>query len=81
MLEAKVVLSFKTIREAEAVAEAVSPDNVKVPQGLFIKTTRRGKRVFTRIECETRLQTFVATIDDLLSAVSVAEKTIFAVKV
>ena len=81
MLEAKVVLSYKTIREAEAVAKAVSPDNVKVPQGLFIKTTRRGKRVFTKIECETRLQTFVATIDDLLSAVSVAERTVFAVKV
>jgi len=80
VLEAKVVLSYKTIREAEAVANAVSPDNVKVPQGLFIKTTRRGKRVFTEIECETKLQTFVATIDDLLSAVSVAERTIFAVK-
>jgi len=81
VLEAKVVLSYKTIREAEAVAKAVSPDNVKVPQGLFIKTTRRGKRVFTKIACETRLQTFVATIDDLLSAVSVAERTVFAVKV
>jgi len=81
VLEAKVVLSYKTIREAEAVAKAVSPDNVKVPQGLFIKTTRRGRRVFTKIECETRLQTFVATIDDLLGAVSVAERTVFAVKV
>jgi len=80
-LEAKVVLSYKTIREAEAVAKAVSPDNFKVPQGLFIKTTRRGRRVFTKIACETRLQTFVATIDDLLSAVSVAERTVFAVKV
>jgi hypothetical protein len=81
VLEAKVVLSYKTIREAEAVAKAVSPDNVKVPQGLFIKTMGRGRRVFTKIECETRLQTFVATIDDLLGAVSVAERTVFAVKV
>lgn len=81
MLEANVVLSYKTIREAEAVAKAVSPDNVKVPQGLFIKTMRQGKRVFTKIECETRLRTFIATIDDLLSAVSVAERTVCAVKV
>ena len=80
MLEAKVVLSYKTIREAEAVAKAVSPDNFKVPQGLFIKTTRRGRRVFTKIACETRLQTFVATIDDFLGAVSVAERTVLAVK-
>jgi len=81
VLEANVVLSYKTIREAEAVAEAVSPDNVKVPQGLFIKTMRQGRRVFTKIECETRLRTFIATIDDFLSAVSVAERTVFAVKV
>jgi tRNA threonylcarbamoyladenosine modification (KEOPS) complex Pcc1 subunit len=79
-LEAKIVLSYKTLREAEAVANAVSPDNVKVPEGLSIKTMRQGKRVLTDIECESRLQTFVATIDDLLSAVSVAERTLLAVK-
>jgi len=81
VLEANVVLSYKTIREAEAVAKAVSPDNVKVPLGLFIKTMRQGKKVLTKIECETRLRTFIATIDDLLSAVSVAERTLSAVKV
>jgi len=79
-LEAKIVLSYKTMREAEAVAKAVSPDNVKVPQGLFIKTIRRAEKVFTKIKCETRLQTFMATIDDFLSAVSVAERTLSAVK-
>ena len=80
MLEAKIVLSYKTLREAEAVANAVSPDNVKVPEGLSIKTMRQGKTVLTNIECKSRLQTFVATIDDLLSAVSVAERTLLAVK-
>jgi len=78
-LEAEIAFSYKTIGEAEAVAKAVSPDNVKVPRGLFIKTKRRGRRVFTKIVCETRLQTFVATIDDFLSAVSVAERTISAI--
>ena len=80
MLEAKIVLSYKTLREAEAVANAVSPDNVKVPEGLSVKTMRQGKIVLTNIECKSRLQTFVATIDDLLSAVSVAERTLSAVK-
>ena len=80
MLEAKIALSYKTLREAEAVANAVSPDNVKVPEGLSVKTMRRGKTVLTNIECKSRLQTFVATIDDLLSAVSVAERTLSAVK-
>jgi len=79
-LEAKIRLSYKNEREAEAVAKAVSPDNVKVPAGLFVKTTRRGPKVFTTIECETKLETFMATIDDLLSCVSIAEKAFSVAK-
>ena len=79
-MEAKIKLSYKNEREAEAVEKAVSPDNVKVPAGLFVKTVRRGSKVFTTIECETRLETFMATIDDLLSCVSVAEKAFSVAK-
>jgi hypothetical protein len=79
-LEAKIKLFYKNEREAEAVAKAVSPDNVEVPSGLFVKTVRRGSKVFTVVECETKLETFVATIDDLLSYVSIAEKTFSVAK-
>jgi tRNA threonylcarbamoyladenosine modification (KEOPS) complex Pcc1 subunit len=79
-LQADISLTYKTKREAEAVAKAVSPDNINVPPNMFIKTTRRGRRVLTQIECETKLKTFMATIDDLLSAVSVAERVLSAVK-
>jgi tRNA threonylcarbamoyladenosine modification (KEOPS) complex Pcc1 subunit len=79
-LEAKIVLKYKTPREAEAVANAVSPDNLKAPQGLSVETTRRGNKVVNKIQCETKLQTFMATIDDLLSAVSVAERTLLVAK-
>ena len=68
-------LAYKNEREAEAVAKAVSPDNVEVPQGLFIETVRNGFEVITKVECQTRLQTLIATLDDLLACVSVAEKT------
>ena len=74
-MEAEIRLSYKNEREAEAVAKAVSPDNVEVPQGLHIKTSRSGSEVYTKIECQTRLQTLIATLDDLLACVSVAEKT------
>lgn len=73
-LEAEITLSYKNDSEAEAVAKAVSPDNLKVPQGLFVKTTRKGCKVSTTVECETKLPTFISTIDDLLSCLSVAEK-------
>jgi len=79
-VEAEISLSYDNVREAEAVVKAVAPDNVKVPQGLFVKTARRRNQVLTLIRCETRLQTFIATIDDLLSSVSVAEKAFSTVK-
>ena len=79
-MEAKIKLSYKNEKEAEAVAKAISPDNVEVPQGLSVKTARRGSKVFTTIECQTKLQTFIATLDDLLSCVSVAEKTFSVAK-
>jgi hypothetical protein len=79
-MEAEIVLSYEKEREAEAVAKAVSPDNFKVPRGLFIKTTHRGAEVLTTVKCDLRLQTFIATIDDFLSCVSVAEKTFAVVK-
>ncbi|KPV64399.1 MAG: hypothetical protein AOA66_0210 [Candidatus Bathyarchaeota archaeon BA2] len=78
--ELQLTLSYKNEREAEAVAKAVSPDNLEVPAGLFVKTVKRGSKVFTIIECETRLETFIATIDDLLSCVSVAEKAFSVAK-
>jgi hypothetical protein len=79
-LEAEIQLSYKNSREAQAVAKAVSPDNVKVPQGLRIETAQEGSRVLTHITCETKFQTFMATIDDLLESVSVAESTFSAAK-
>jgi hypothetical protein len=74
-LEAEIRLSYQNEREAEAVAKAVSPDNVEVPSGLHIETVRKGFEVHTKIECQTRLATLIATVDDLLACVSVAEKT------
>jgi hypothetical protein len=74
-LEAEIRLAYKNEREAEAVASAVSPDNMEVPQGLHIETIRNGSEVYTKIDCKTRLQTLIVTLDDLLACVSVAEKT------
>ncbi len=73
-MEAEICLSYKNDREAQAIAQAVSPDNMQVPTGLSVKTTRKASQVHTKIQCQKRLQTLIATIDDLLACVSVAEK-------
>lgn len=80
MFEAEIRLSYGSVREAEAVVEAVSPDNVTVPRGLVVKTVRRGCSVLTDIVCDVKFLTFLATVDDFLSAVSVAEKSVSAIR-
>lgn len=79
-MEAEITLSYANEKEAEAVAKAVSPDNVQTPKGLTVQTFRKGCKVVTHVRCEMRLQTFLATLDDLLRCVSVAEKTLSVAK-
>lgn len=75
-MEATITLEYGNAEIADAVANAVSPDNFKTPLGLSIKTVSEGSRVLTEVEAEGKLSTFIATIDDLLFCVSTAEKTL-----
>ena len=74
-MEAEIRLSYRNEREAETVTKAISPDNMEVPKGLHIETLQQNSEVNTKIKCQTRLATLIATIDDLLACVSIAEKT------
>ena len=79
-MEATITLEYDEAKTAEAVAEAVSPDNFKTPADLTVKTQRERQSVITKICSEGKMATFIATIDDLLCCVSVAERTLKAVK-
>jgi hypothetical protein len=78
-LEATIMLEYGDAKTAGAIANAVSPDNLKAPAGLFIKTLRKGTCVLTEVKTEVKLATFLATIDDLLFSVCTAEKTLHTV--
>jgi hypothetical protein len=75
-LEATITLEYGDQKTADAIANAVSPDNFKTPAGLAIKTERKANSVLTEVKNEGKLATFIATIDDLLFCVSTAEKTL-----
>jgi hypothetical protein len=79
-LEAEITLKYDEAKEAEAVAKAVSPDNYKTPPSLSIETTSKGKKVVTYIKCKRKIPTFIATIDDLLFCILIAEKTLRTTK-
>ena len=78
-MEATITLEYRDAKTADAIANAVSPDNFKTPTGLCIKTASKGCYVLTEVKAEGKLSTFIATIDDLLFCVSTAEKTLRAV--
>lgn len=75
-LEATITLEYDDEKTAEAVAKAVAPDNFKTPVGLSVKTCRQGNCVVTEVKAEGKMATFIATIDDLLSCASTAEKAV-----
>lgn len=79
-MEAAIVLDYKDCSTAEAIARAISPDNFKTPRGLTVETTWKDGKVITRIQCKEKIATFIATIDDLLSCASTAEKTVQTTK-
>ncbi len=79
-MEATIKLEYADAKTAEAIANAVSPDNFITTMELDIKTARENNSVLTKIETEGKLSTFIATIDDLLFCVYTAEKTLHTVK-
>ncbi len=79
-LEATVKLEYDDEKTAAAVADALSPDNLKTPVGLFVKTAREECCVVTVIKAEVKLATFISTIDDLLASASTAEKALVVVR-
>ncbi|MGE5637783.1 MAG: KEOPS complex subunit Pcc1 [Chloroflexota bacterium] len=75
-MEATIALEYDDEKVAEAVAEAVSPDNYRTPTDISVKTERKQNTVITKIKADGKILTFLSTIDDLLFSVSIAEKTL-----
>lgn len=79
-MEARITLVYKEAREARAVSEAISPDNLKTPRNLSVETYAENRTVVTLIKYDgDNMGTFSSTIDDVLSCVTVAEKVFSAI--
>lgn len=76
VMKAEILIAYNDVQSAECAVKAASPDNLNVPPGLAVSTSRRENEVLTVIECNRGFKTFIATIDDLLFSISLAEKTL-----
>jgi len=74
----KAVLSFRygTEAAARAIMGAVAPDNVPVPPGVAVRSSTRGADAEARVVCAKGVGTLLATLDDLLGHMQLAEQTI-----
>ncbi len=79
-MDATITLEYDDEKTAEAICRAVSPDNLKTPLGLSVRTVRKDNKVITEINAKTKIATFNATIDDLLFSASTAEKALGIIK-
>ncbi len=74
--EAELTLRYPNEETARAVAEAVSPDNYQAPEGMEVRVERRGTEIDVRVRCPKGVGSLIQTLDDLLSCLAAAEKTI-----
>jgi hypothetical protein len=69
-------IRLRNTRLAKALSKALEPDNKLAPSTLSVKTWSKKDTATTSITCRKSLETFIATIDDLLLCVDAAHKTL-----
>jgi tRNA threonylcarbamoyladenosine modification (KEOPS) complex Pcc1 subunit len=74
--EAEIILRFPNEDTAQAVAEAVTPDNLQVPEGLNLVMDRKGEELSIKVRCSKGVGSLLSTLDDLLSCINAAEKSL-----
>jgi phosphoserine phosphatase len=72
-------VEYGTAAEAKAVVRSILPDNVNDRSDLQIRTWSEGRTVQIKVLCLDRLETVLATLDDLLACMQVAERALRAV--
>jgi len=75
-MRARVTCVYGDDSSARAVAAALRPDNFQAPEGIQILTAWRGCRISTDIKIDGKIETLLATLDDLLACTSTAESVL-----
>ena len=78
MIKAVLTIRFNDKKSASAVDSALSPDNVKLPQGMKIRQALKGNvlRVYVSVDTLEKLNTLIGTLDEFVSHIQAATKTL-----
>jgi tRNA threonylcarbamoyladenosine modification (KEOPS) complex Pcc1 subunit len=72
----QITLPYKDPETAASIQEATAPDNKETPPDITIHSTTKGTTLQITVIATTGMATLIATIDDLLSCIQAAEKTL-----
>jgi hypothetical protein len=72
-MRAKVSCTYGSEGISKAIAVALRPDSHQAPKGIRVATETRGTHVVSTIELDNKIETLLATLDDLLACTSTAE--------
>jgi len=75
-MRARVICTYDGSSVSQAIAAALGPDNLQAPKSAKINTAARAGHVITIIGAEGRIETLLATLEDLLSCTSTAESVL-----
>ncbi|KUO39056.1 MAG: KEOPS complex subunit Pcc1 [Candidatus Hadarchaeaceae archaeon] len=73
LMRAKVSCTYGRESISNAIAVALIPDSHQAPKGIQVATDARGTRVVSTIKLDGKIETLLATLDDLLACTSTAE--------
>ena len=75
-MKARIVIDYGNEKKADAITGALIPDDRSAPPHLKIRTWSEKGRLNSEVECKGKFETFMATVDDILSSIQAGEKTI-----
>jgi hypothetical protein len=73
---AELRVAFCDDRESEGALRSLLPDNEPLPAGLSIGMVREGNVLVTEVTCERGVDSLLATLDDLLASLNLAERVL-----
>jgi hypothetical protein len=71
-IKSSMKIEFDSKREIDTMISVLTPDNVRIPEGLKIDIRSENKFLIIDIQCENGSGTFLNTIDELLEHISLS---------
>ena len=71
-IKSSMKIHFDSEKEVDTIIDALTPDNIRIPEGLKIDIKAHNKYLVIDIYCENGTRTFLNTIDELIEHISLS---------